>query len=215
LRFYKNEKIKPKKMFYGWILCVGAVLGVLGLLLSTPPPIRPGTRSSFRSHPSWNGSLRFSFINSKRVLEATFNVSCADEFFSSLFEKNEAVVVKDSPVLLWPALSKWQDRTVLAKMLGQTRVHLPSNPVVRTHHTGQPFEAYANWSRPFFEASLAASDLLRGDILAYGMFNVGRLPEIAKDIDVKYFTIPWRGALEVNLWIGGTSGITTPAHYDS
>jgi hypothetical protein len=36
------------------------------------------------------------------------------------------------------------------------------------------------------------------------MFNVGRLPEIAKDIDVKYFTIPWRGALEVNLWTGGT-----------
>lgn len=113
------------------------------------------------------------------------------------------VVVKKSPVFLWPALSKWQDRTYLgSKLPRKLRVHLPSEPVVRIHHTDMPFEHSANWTRPFVEEFVSPQDLLKGDLLVYSMFhNLKQIPtELQKDIDVRYFTKPWRGAMEVNLW---------------
>jgi hypothetical protein len=173
-------------------------------------------RSAFPEHfPAWNGSVAFSFPRAQPVPEVMFNQT-VDGFIPLLMEKLQPVVIKGSPVLHWAALRRWKEPGRLAELLGRgVQVHTPAHPVVRVHHTHQPFEALANWTRPFREALVAPEELLRGDRLYYGMFDVRKLArQLGDDVRVSDLTVPWRSPLEVNVWVGGTSGITTPAHYD-
>ncbi len=171
--------------------------------------------------PAWNGSVALSFPRAQPVPEVVYNQT-VDGFIPQVMEKLEPVVIKGSPMLHWAALHSWraprrggfpgpQWRPALGPAV---RVHTPSHPVVRVHHTNQPLEGLVNWTRPFREAEVAPEDLLRGDRLLYGMFDVRKLAAQVAARDMRVTDLPWRSPLEVNVWVGGTSGITTPAHYD-
>ena len=156
---------------------------------------RPLPRSNFDFLPAWNGSVMPSFPGAKSVKQMDFDASIADEFFSNLMDKRELVVVKKSPVFLWPALQKWQILKEFAQSLGgKLKVHLPSHPLVRIHHNDMPFQYSANWTRPFVEGFVSPSDLLSGSNLVYAMFhNMNQIPkQLQKEIDIRWFTIPWR-----------------------
>ena len=165
--------------------------------------------------PAWNGSVPFSFPRALPVPELMYNATM-DGFVPLLMERYQPTVIKGSPVLDWGALRSWRGSGRLEQLLGPAvKAHVPADLVVRTHHTGQPFEELANWTRPFREAEVTPEALLRGDRLLYAMFDVHKLaPQLAKDIRASDLAVAWRAPLEVNMWIGGTSGITTPAHYD-
>jgi hypothetical protein len=69
------------------------VFGVLGLIVAfvlagvvwrAPKVHVPKSAFVFKFQKSWNGSIALSFPRSKEVPKIDFNVSTADEFFSTL-----------------------------------------------------------------------------------------------------------------------------------
>ncbi len=159
-------------------------------------------------HDAWNGSVPLSFPRARPVPQVMYNAS-ADSFVSSVMSGLTPVVIRGSPALHWKAIRTWRDPRYLARLLGgQVKAHTPSQLVVRVHHTNQAFETLANWTRPFVEASVSAEELQRGDMLLYAMLDVRKLPKVMEEISLTPLSVPWRAPLEVNLWAGGTSGIS-------
>jgi hypothetical protein len=136
-------------------------------------------------------------------------------FFPQVMEGYRALVVKGSPVLKWQAFRKWKDFDYFASLFPPVvKVHTPSEPVVRVHHKDMPFEEYANWTRPFVEQEVSMKQVLKGGQLVYAMFNGRENGKLLRDTDGSNLAIPWVQPLELNVWVGGASGLTTPCHFD-
>lgn len=173
-------------------------------------------RGDYLQPPLWNGS--FPLVMAPRpVPQVQFNQS-DQEFFPRLMEGYQPFLVKGAPVLKWPAMSRWRHADYFASLFpSPVKVHTPSQPVVRIHHANQPFEAFANWTRPFTEKEVnnLAEIMTRGDMLVYAMFDAkDAFPMLGREVFSQDVTIPWLRALETNVWIAGTSGISTPCHFD-
>eukprot|EP01125_Pyxidicula_operculata_P021363 TRINITY_DN8188_c0_g1_i1.p1 TRINITY_DN8188_c0_g1~~TRINITY_DN8188_c0_g1_i1.p1 ORF type:complete len:482 (-),score=72.37 TRINITY_DN8188_c0_g1_i1:170-1615(-) len=151
------------------------------------------------------------------------DVEGGTDFASAVIESAVPVIIKNTPAIKWPAMSKW-NATYFVQYLPSMKVHVSKYHKVQMFSQVQPLGKVqgVEWKRAWEESTLKPHEFFKkrvkkenDDMYRYYYFmeNLETFPLRSDIQSLDYLTIPWRTIWETNVWVGNQY-MTTPAHYD-